>query len=469
MAQQRQTRPNRDRLIPCPRLFCGLLVLAILILIAGNVLAAQVNLASAQAAESAAVTPDIWKPDLAVDNSGTAAIVIETGRQRRLYTKNSEEPMNISAAAKIMTALIACERLPMNTMVTISKEAASLPDAQAVNGQVELKNGSKYPLEYLVLRLLFYDCDAAALAIAEQIASVETDFVAVMNQKAANLDLNATHFVNCTGDPVNDPGAAEHPVTTVSDVARLMTRAMQVPVLAGLISKDSEYLVLEGKTVVPMRNQLSALWTRSEQKVTAAFYSEKSYQASTITVGSFKNMNLVTVVANGEPSERIADTLALYNGCDKAYEVSSLVEAGETFSGGQEQTIDGEIFGLVYLKTITYVRPVNDDFLESTIQYRSLGPFSRPIQRGLVVGQVIFTLKDGTVIAADVGPNRQILSNISIIDRALNQLESNENLTFVLLACLLLLIAVLAYQVVLGSIHLVRLVRLLIFEHRSRS
>lgn len=414
-----------------------------------------------------AVTPENYQPDLAITNTGTSAIVLEMNRQRRLYKKDGDSPMNIPAAAKLMTALIACEQLPLDTLVTISDEVAKLPDAAASQGQVKLQSGSKYPLEYLLLRLFFYDCDAAALAIAEQIASVETNFVAIMNQKAESLELRQTHFVNCTGDPVIKPDAADLPYSTASDVARLISKAMQVPSFAQLISKNSEYLVLEGKTVVSMHNRIAALWTRSENKVTAAFYCENNSQATTITVGIINNMNLVTVIANGNPANRLTDSLALYSACGKAYETSSLVVAGEPFAGGEEKTIDGEVFGLVYLKSIYYVHPINDDFLQPMIQYRSLGPFIRPIQRGLVVGQVIFTLRDGSSIAADVGPNRQILSNISIIDKALNELESNRNLTTVLIICLVILILVLLFHVIRHSVRLVRLVYLAIFEYRS--
>jgi D-alanyl-D-alanine carboxypeptidase (penicillin-binding protein 5/6) len=419
--------------------------------------------------EDTTIDPATYKPDLAVTNSGTAAIAIETGRQRRLYVKNSDKPMNISAAAKLMTAFLATEQLPLTTQVTISKVVAAIDDAAAINGQVELKSGSKYPLEYLILRMLFYDSDSAALAIAEQISGEEANFVTVMNQKAASLELNQTHFVNCTGDPVENPQAIERPQSTAADVASLVTVAMQTTSFASLISKDSEYLVLEGQTVVSMRNQFATIWTRSEHKVTAAFYSEKAGNASSITVSVINNINLVTVIANGEPANRVDDHLAIINACGDTYEVTNLVQAGERFTGGQEQTIDGEVFGLVYLKTVPYVHPVGVEFLQKTIKYRTLGPFSRPIQRGITVGQVVFELLDGTTIAVDVGPDHQILSNISVIDLALNQLESNQNLTVVILTSLGLLILVLLYHVIRGMIRLLKLLFLLILERRSRS
>ncbi len=54
-----------------------------------------------------------------------------------------------------MTMLIACERLPLDTMVTISSVAADMPDADDSPDYVELQTGDKYLLEYLLLRMLY--------------------------------------------------------------------------------------------------------------------------------------------------------------------------------------------------------------------------------------------------------------------------------------------------------------------------
>ena len=437
-----------------------------------------------QAAEEPAPVP--YQPELSVELAAHSAIAIETGRMRRLYAKNADILMNIPSASKIMTALIACERLSLDTPITISKVAAEAAAKETTGDDVVLHNGDKYPLEYLLLRLIFYNSDAAALAIAEQISGVEETFVELMNAKAVSYELKDTVYRNSTGQPIVLPAeqpevtgqpepsvapASEAPplqYTTVSDLARLVSLAMLDEDFAKILRTDSEYLVLDGEVLVAMRNAVQSIWTLSENRVTGAFYCESQSQSYLITIGKVNDISLVMVTAAGSISGRLSDTLNLIAAIGESYVQTRLVEAGEAFSVEKEQTTDGEVFGLIYKRNVLYIHPRNDLFLVSPIQYNSFGPHRRPIELGMTVGQVVFTLKDGTVIAVDVGPDRQILSSITLVNQALNILQKNDNLLFVLMiSCSLLMLGMLVH-VMRRMIRLIRLQILLRLEKRSR-
>lgn len=430
----------------------------------------------------------IYVPDLEIDNSSRSAVVLETGRQLQLYNKNGFSRQNIPAASKVMTALIACERFPLDTQVTISRVAADADNGNPTGDGITLETGDKYPLEYLLLRLFFYNSDAAALAIAEQISGIEERFVEVMNARAASLELTDTHFLNSTGRPVyRQSGLPEQPdfgadsgnydnsgyqvslqYTTTYDLARLVSSAMQDQNFAALIRKDSEYLVLDGQILVSMQNELHQIWALSDRTINGAFYAAFGSATSMVAVGRANDINIVIITAGNTSQERYSDLIRIQQGCADAYMTAVLVEAGEKFSGEQEQTLDGEPFGLVFNKTVYYVRPVNDIFLRSTVRYNSFGPHSRPIQRSMTVGQVIFELKDGTTIAVDVSPDRQILSANTFIDRALNELQNNRNLSSVILLASSILIVIILIRVLLELKQVINLVRLLIWDKRSR-
>ncbi|MDW7658749.1 MAG: hypothetical protein SCM11_16395 [Bacillota bacterium] len=451
-----------------------ILVLCCLLLLTGPVTANEIQ---AQAT---------YQPPLDVPLSASSAIVIDTGRSRRLYAKNTETRLPIPAASKIMTALLACERLPLDTPITISNVAALAAAKESTGDGLILQTGDKYPFEYLLLRLVFYDSNAAALAIAEQISNVEERFVELMNARADALELSNTVFLNSTGDPVYedppiDPGDqsgenAEDLIitpkprqyTTVSDMARLVAVAMNNQTFANVIRKDSEYLVLSGDTLVPMKSSLQAIWTLSENRITGAFYCERRERAYSVAVGRINDFNVIIVAADGNPGQRIGDLLSLTNSIESSYVQTSLVQAGELFTGYQEETSDGESFGLVFKRTVQYVHPVDDIFLMQTVQYLSYGPHHRPIESSMTVGQVVFQLKDGTVIAVDVGPDRQILSSITVLNQLLNSLQNNRNLFFVIMACGVFLCLLMLYQVIRRLLRLSRLVRFVLLERRSR-
>ncbi len=420
-----------------------------------------------------------YRPPLEIEHSSASAAIIETGRLRMLYDKSADVRQNIPTASKIMTALIACEKLELDTQVTISKVAAAADSNRQTGDGVELKTGDKYPLEYLLLRLLFYNSDAAALAIAEQIANVEENFVDIMNAKAASYELSDTVFKNCTGVPVFDTNAPASPdneflptdslqYTTPSDLARLVSYAVLDENFAKSLRKESEYLVLDGKVLVAMSNELHNIWTLSEGKDIGAFYAEWNGQSYMVAIGKINDINLVAVTAGGAPASRMSDLQRLFQACARNYVSTPLVEAGERFNGETEQTVDGETFGLLYKKTVYYVHPADDLFLMPTFRYNSFGPHSRPIQRSMTVGQVIIELKDGTTISVDVCPDRQILSSISILDKVLGELQSNRNLTIVLIAATVCLLLVMLVQVIIGTRKLIHLIRLIMLEKRSR-
>ncbi|MDD2534292.1 MAG: hypothetical protein PHC86_06295 [Eubacteriales bacterium] len=418
---------------------------------------------------------------LDVELSGQQAIVLESGRMRVLYEQNSQLPVSIPVAAKLMTAIITAEQLLPETMITISSVAAQVPDQANNMGQPLLRTGEKYSYQYLLLRMLFYDSDAAALALAEQVSGEEALFIDLMNAKAQKLELSETSFSRVstlTGSPMistdetvadlsKTAGTSLTAVTSLQELARLLDVAMQNTLLADTIQRSSEYQVLEGPVVVSMHHQLESLWTLSDDRVQGVVYSNRQ-GATTLTFGEVNGMSLITVVVDGLPNQAINDTLKLYAAIDQHFEVATLVNAGEHFFGSQEKTLDGETFGLIYLKTVTYTRPIGQDFLKSTVQYQSFGPFSRPILSGVVIGQAIFQLLDGTTVAVDVGPDRQILSSVSIYDRALKQLQKNPNLTIILLLMLVLLAVVILLKIIFSFTRLSRLAKLLFFEIRSR-
>lgn len=465
---KRWSRPQAARLARLS-IAAGLVLFLLLAGLPAGVLAATLNMQNPQS--SAAVLPDI-SPDIVAP----AALVLESGRSRVLYELGKPQAIDLPIAAKLMTALIASEQLTPEVMITISADAAAIQDQAVDYGQPVLSTGEKYSFEYLLLRLLFYDSDAAALALAEQISGEESVFIEQMNARAQNLELADTKFASSTGLPAQNQQASStlldqavgwSAFTTLKDLAKLFSVALTNSQLKATMQKSSEYQVLEGPTVVSLHHQLEPIWSLSDGRINGVLFSAQD-PSTTLTFGQAGAINLITVLHGSGKSQAVNDTLALYDAIERHYEVATLVEAGEHFFGGQEKTLDGETFGLVYLKTVTYVRPIGQDFLQSAVQYQSFGPFSRPILNNMVIGQAIFQLLDGTTIAIDVGPDRQILSRVGLVDSTLKQLQTNPNLTAILLVSLGILALLLIYKVFFQFIRLSRIIRLLFVEIRSR-
>jgi serine-type D-Ala-D-Ala carboxypeptidase (penicillin-binding protein 5/6) len=139
-----------------------------------------------------------------------------------LYDKEAEVGRPMASTTKIMTSVLALEAGPVDAVVTVSAAAAALGEAT-----LNLRTGQTLPLRSLVAGLIVRSGNDASAAVAEHVAGSESSFVELMNERAEELGLTDTHFVNASG-LTNDP---EHRASPL-DLARLAHHAMAHPVFA---------------------------------------------------------------------------------------------------------------------------------------------------------------------------------------------------------------------------------------------
>jgi len=150
--------------------------------------------------------------------SGEAAIVIDTATGRILYEKNINHKMPMASTTKIMTALVALERMPLDKQIEVD------PKAVGVEGSsIYLKANERIKMEDLLYGLMLRSGNDAATAIAIAAAGSVEDFAALMNAKARELGANNTNFMNPHGLSHN-----EH-YTTAYDLAIITRAAMHHP------------------------------------------------------------------------------------------------------------------------------------------------------------------------------------------------------------------------------------------------
>lgn len=132
--------------------------------------------------------------------------------------KNPDETAYPASITKVLTALVALEQGDMEDLVTIS---AHTVDLSRVNSKIGVKEGEVYTLLDLMYGMLLPSgCDAAR-AIAEHIGGSEEGFAKLMNAKAAELNMTASHFTNASG--LHDADQ----YTTARDLARLGAAAAE--------------------------------------------------------------------------------------------------------------------------------------------------------------------------------------------------------------------------------------------------
>lgn len=135
--------------------------------------------------------------DLTPQAKGAILIDYETGQI--LYEKNSSAKLYPASMTKMMSLLLVIEsihngRLSWDTEVTASQHASSMGGSQ-----IFLETGEVMTVEDLFKASTVASANDAIVALAEKVAGSEENFAAMMNEKADQLGLEQTHFVNATG------------------------------------------------------------------------------------------------------------------------------------------------------------------------------------------------------------------------------------------------------------------------------
>ncbi len=158
-----------------------------------------------------------------LDVAGKSALLMDAATGTILYEKNAHEKLSPASVTKVMTMLLIMEAIDAGKLTWEDTVTASETAAAKGGSQIYLKVGETMSVTDMVKSIAVSSANDCACAMAEHIAGSEQAFVDNMNTKAAELGMNDTHFVNCTG--LDDGEAAENHKTSAHDIA-LMSREL---------------------------------------------------------------------------------------------------------------------------------------------------------------------------------------------------------------------------------------------------
>ena len=183
--------------------------------------------------------------------------------------------------------------------------------------QIWLKEGEQMRVEDLIKAVCVVSGNDAAVALGEHIAGSEEAFVARMNERAQELGMNDTHFVNCTGLP-----AGGH-VTSAYDIA-LMSRELILrhPDIRRFTTIWMDSL-RDGASMLVNTNKLVRFYDGTTGLKTGSTGSAKYCISAT---AERDGMELIAVVLGGSTSDaRFADAKAMLNHGFASYALVNIV------------------------------------------------------------------------------------------------------------------------------------------------
>ncbi len=196
----------------------------------------QTDLLASTVTSISDVTPtDVTLPSVPGGISAQAALLMVAETGEIIFRQNENARLPMASTTKIMTALVALEHMPLDAVITITAASVGVEGSS-----IYLVEGEQLTLEDLLYALLLQSANDAAEAIAVAVAGSVEQFAALMNEKASELGLTDTHFVNPHG--LDD----EAHYTTAHELAKI-TRA-------ALANADFRRICSTERKTIPLHN-----------------------------------------------------------------------------------------------------------------------------------------------------------------------------------------------------------------------
>lgn len=305
------------------------------------------------------------------DISAHSAIVIEKESVRVLYQKNPEKQLPIASTTKIMTAVIALENEDPAAYLNVSAAAANTEGSS-----MYLKEGERLSLEDLLYGLMLSSGNDAAVVIAEHFGGEEA-FARLMNQKAAELGLENTHFTNPNGLP-----NAEH-YSSAYDMAKLCAYALNNPKFAEIVSTRTYKTGTDGKSEKRTLVNHNKLLNICKGCIGVKTGFTKAAGRCLVSAVERDGMTLICVTLNAPDDWN--DHCNLYASMFEKYKMRTLIHKGETCGDVEIAGAEADTVSYSAATDISYPLKKDED---CSISVELYAPLKAPAERGTECGKI---------------------------------------------------------------------------------
>ncbi len=314
-----------------------------------------------------------------------AAILMEAGTGKVLYEKNPDEKRPAASITKVMTLLLVMEAIDSGTLSLDDTVTASVHAASMGGSDIWLKEGETMSVDDMLKATVIMSANDAAVALAEKVAGTEDDFVHRMNERAQQLGMTNTTFLNCNG--LDEDGH----LTTARDIAIMSAELIKHPKIFDYAQTWIDY-VRDGKTQLVNTNKL----LKTYQGITGLKTGTTGKAGSCISATAERSgLSLIAVVLGSEnTADRFSTATALldYGFANWAMAdpvVPEIPEIPVTNAMVSSITAQADPAGQILIP-----KGREGDLVSEVRIAESL---EAPVEKGQTVGKVVYTLDGETV------------------------------------------------------------------------
>lgn len=319
----------------------------------------------------------------------SSAILMEASTKSVIYEKAPDERRSPASITKIMTAILIFDAIEAGK-ISLEDEVVTSAYAKSMGGsQVYLEEGEKQTVDTLIKCIMVSSGNDASVAMAEYIAGSESSFVQMMNERAASLGMENTHFEDCCGLTDSD-----NHYTTARDIAlmaqELITRYPQIKSYTTIWMENITHVTIQGSKEFGLAN-------------TNKLLKQYPYTTGLKTGSTNKAKYCVCATANKDGVELIAVIMGCPNYKDRFTEAQSLLQFGYTTCKLYQDENPPELMPIlvkggidkqvpaVYKEKFSWLFVSGEDFsnIEKMLTTNEL---TAPIEKGEQIGTVTYRL-----------------------------------------------------------------------------
>ncbi len=317
-----------------------------------------------------------------------SAILMEESTGNILYENNPDERLPIASVTKVMTMLLIMEavdsgKISLDDMVTVSENAMSYGGSTMF-----LETGEQLTVNDMLKGIAVASANDGCVAMAEHLAGSESAFVDMMNEKAKELGMENTHFMNTNGLDEDDH------YSSARDVAIMSRELMKHETIFNYTSIWMDTL-RGGKFQLANTNKLIRFYDGANGLKTGS----TSKALCCLSAAAKRNdMQLIAVVLGAPTSaERFASAKSLLDYGFANYEVNTQITAGDEVQKiAVEKGVDKEVDVVAGDSCSTLVKKGQEDNITKEIKIDETT--TAPIEAGQKIGTMTIS-RDGEVIA----------------------------------------------------------------------
>jgi D-alanyl-D-alanine carboxypeptidase (penicillin-binding protein 5/6) len=323
-------------------------------------------------------------PDLAI--KGEACILVDGVTGQVLYEQNQDKKWYPASITKIMTMILALESVESGKASLDDPVETSEYAADMGGSQVYLYPGETRTLHEMLIAIAVGSGNDASVAVGEYLAGSNDEFIKMMNEKAKEIGMKNTNFVNCHG--LHD----ENHYTSAADMAKLAFYALSVPKFLDYTSIYEYDFRPEPKPLKLWNtNRLLKWYDGTDGMKTGSTSAAKRNLVCTVERNGLRLISVVlgVDVVNGHFTE----TMKLMNYGFNRFEFAGLYQSGDKIANvrvgkGKIDTVDA-----VAAKNVGITKMKGEEIqLDTRLDVKNY--IEAPLKKGDKLGEVV-VLKQG--------------------------------------------------------------------------